>query len=275
MNKNTYSLGALTLILVLGALPITSLADNRIFSVEQRITNLRLNGQTQNNVEASTTIRVNTENEQHESEQATSSRENETEQKNATSTDAREQNEERFQFKLENSTSSVHSFEELKRDIDQRRSELDREEKDAASEDRDILKRINPVRLAVHTLLDSKDLMGGIGEQVSQVAREMNDSAATTTAAEVKIESRGFLTRFFFGGDQDSANAILQEVTQNQTRIARLTELLNQANLSVDIRTALEVQVTALRDSQTRLLSLVQKEQNSWGILSWRFTQNK
>jgi Tfp pilus assembly protein PilN len=99
----------------------------------------------------------------------------------------------------------------------------------------------------------------------------MNDSVATTTNAEVKIQSRGFLTKLLFGGDTTSADVIKAEVAQNQQRIDDLTKLLAGANVSVDIKTTLSAQMTALQDAQSRLQDLAQKEQSTWGLFSWRF----
>jgi len=123
----------------------------------------------------------------------------------------------------------------------------------------------------VHSLLASKDLLGGIGGQVSDIAKQMNDSVASTTNAESKIQSRGFLTKLFFGGDSQAANAISQEVAQNQQRIDALTALLNQANLPAGVQSTLAEQVTALKDAQTRLQVVADSTKKQWGLFSWRF----
>lgn len=177
----------------------------------------------------------------------------------------------RSNVQFENSPTSVRSFEEMEARIEWNRQELDRDDASTTPEDRDTVKNTNPVRLAVRTFLDSKDLLGGIGEQVSKIAKEMNDSVATTTDIEIKIHSRGFFARLFFGGDRGAAKSISQEVARNQERIERLITLLARANLSVEMRTALNAQVTVLEDSQSRLKDLAEREQNSWGLFSWRF----
>ncbi|MDP1690015.1 MAG: hypothetical protein Q8L52_02315, partial [bacterium] len=105
----------------------------------------------------------------------------------------------------------------------------------------------------------------------SEIAKEMNDSVATTTDIEIKIHSRGFFSRLFFGGDRDAAQRISQEIVLNQERIESLVALLAQANISVDMRATLNAQITVLEDSQARLKALVAKEQTSWGFFSWRF----
>lgn len=180
----------------------------------------------------------------------------------------------RSKIQFEDSPTSVRSFEKMEARIEWNRQELDRDDASTTPEDRDTVKNTNPVRLAVHTFLDSRDFLGGIGEQVSEIAKEMNDSVATTTDIEIKIHSRGFFARLFFGGDRDAAQRISREVVSNQKRIESLITLLSQANISVDMRTALNTQITVLQDSQLRLKDLAEREQNGWGIFSWRFGNN-
>ncbi|MHB8660331.1 MAG: TrbJ/VirB5 family protein [Minisyncoccota bacterium] len=174
-------------------------------------------------------------------------------------------------FELEDATPPASSFAELKQTIEARKLQLDQEAAATTSEDQGIAKNDNPVRLAVHALLASKTLLGGIGPQVSQIAKDMNDSIATTTSAEAEIQSRGFFTRLFFGGDSAAANVISQEVAQNEQRINVLTNLLNQANVSADVQATLKVQIADIQTAQVRLQALAQSEQGQWGLFSWRF----
>src|SRR3989338_472715 len=55
---------------------------------------------------------------------------------------------------LEDSNGSVRSFGELKAKIEWREKELDQDEASTTSEERDIVKNTNPVRLAVHAFLN-------------------------------------------------------------------------------------------------------------------------
>ena|SRR3989344_4534770 len=176
-----------------------------------------------------------------------------------------------LKFELENSAMPVFSFKELKQSIEQRKEELEQELASTTSQVQNVLENVNQVRLAVHALLASKDMLGGIGRQVSQIAQQMNDSVATTTSAEAKIQSRGFLTRLLFGGDSAAADAISQAVSKNQERVQKVTELLSQADISADVQTTLSAQMGALQAEQERLQGLAKKEKSRWGIFSWRF----
>ena len=160
---------------------------------------------------------------------------------------------------------------QLRLSIDQRRQELDQEEASSSPQVRDVMKDTNPIRLAVHTLLASKGLLGGIGQQVSDIAQQLDDSATTTASAETQIESRGFFTKLLFGGDTAAAKTIADQVAKSQQRIVDLTALLNKSGISADVMLELKDQITTIQETQTRLQALAQKEQNAWGLFSWRF----
>lgn len=174
-------------------------------------------------------------------------------------------------FELEDDESPAFSFDDLKQKIEKRKHELEKEVASSSPKHKEIIENANEVRLAVHSLLASKELLGGIGSQVSEIAKKMNDSVATTTNAEAKIQSRGFFVRLFLGGDKTSAEVIVQEASQNQKRIANLTELFGKVNVPTDVQAILKEQITALETVQTHLQDLAQKEKSAWGIFSWRF----
>jgi|CXWL01.1.fsa_nt_gi hypothetical protein len=179
--------------------------------------------------------------------------------------------EDEFDLELEEEDTLAFSNDDLTQKIEMRKRKLEQEVASSSPERQVLVKNANEVRLAVHALLASKDLVGGIGQQVSEIAKEMNNSVASTTNAEAKIQTRGFLIRLLFGGDSTSAEIIAQQAAQNQTRIDSLTALLNQTNISTDVQATLKVQIAVLQDAQVRLQNLAQKEKGAWGLFSWRF----
>lgn len=176
-------------------------------------------------------------------------------------------------IKIENERPAI-SLADLKLRIETRKQELEDEVASTTSKKRDVLENANPVRIAVHTLLASRALLGGIGEQVSEVARQMNGSLATTTNIELKLKARGFLTRFLFGGDKDAAERLQEQLDRNQDRIDALKSLLAQANVSVELKTTLEAQLAVLEAAHIRLEALADKEDGAWGLFSWRFSRD-
>jgi hypothetical protein len=273
MKKHIYyAAGAFALALAMSGLPAIALAENNGGGEVGVQTQVRV--QTKG-IEASSSARVG----EGGQTEATSSKEQENQLEATSSNDQKgnenvqsgDQGNQEIDLELESTTTPAFSLAGLKLSIEQRKQELDQEVASTTEADKNIVENANPVRLAVHSLLASKDLLGGIGQQVSEIAKQMNDSVATTTNAEAKIQSRGFLTRFLFGGDSAAADVISQAVAQNQQRIDDLTKLLGGANVSVDIQIVLKAQITALQTAQTRLLDLAQKEQKMWGLFSWRF----
>lgn len=232
---------------------------------------------------ASTTMRVQREKEgkledqaeatSSESAREASKQQNEQvrEQAKQTGEQVREAIKNRIELIRESTTTPAFSIGQLRQMIQERRQELDDEEASTTPEFKDVVKNANEVRLAVHTLLASKDLLGGIGPEVSQIAQHVNDSIATTTNAEAQIESRGFWSKLFFGGDTTAANTITNEVQQNQQNIAKIADLLNQASTTADVKATLAEQITAMQAQITRLQSIAASQAKLWGLFSWRF----
>ncbi|TSC69955.1 MAG: hypothetical protein G01um101449_476 [Parcubacteria group bacterium Gr01-1014_49] len=248
MKKYAYATGTFVLALAMSGLPAVVLADNDRGDDDVRA-EVRMQAQ-----------------EQESRSEATRS----DEQKNDEEMRSEDQDEQEIELELEDDEDLASSFDDLRQRIETRKHELDDEEASTTPEFKEVMKNANPVRLAVHSLLASKELLGGIGEQVSAIAREMNRTIATTTSAEAKIHSRGFFARLFFGGDRAAAEAISQVVAQNQQRAQQLVDLIGQGNAPAEVKEALEAQLEVLKDAQARLEELAQKERGAWGLFSWR-----
>lgn len=158
---------------------------------------------------------------------------------------------------------------EQARDMVQQRQEEMAQEMQGMSEDRqNVYRNQNTVREAVHALLSMEGLVGGIGPQVSAIARNFNNSVQATIKAEEKIQERGAFARFFVGGRADAAEEIEQEVSQNRARIEELKQLKTQiADPAVQAMYQEQIQLT--EKEQARLQSLAQNETKSKGILGW------
>lgn len=207
---------------------------------------------------------------EHSSEQASSS-EHASEAAQQMSEKVREMLGEHFYFNLESTTTQAFSLAQLQQMIDTRKQELDQEDASTTLADKTIVKNANEVRLAVHALLAAKPLLGGIGQQVSQIAQQVDASVATTTNAEAQIQARSFFAKLFFGGDSAAAQVIKDQAVQNQQHIQDLTQLLAQAQISAAVQATLKTQIAAMELQQTNLVTLAQKEQSMWGLFSWRF----
>lgn len=133
------------------------------------------------------------------------------------------------------------------------------------------LKNENQVRLAVQALIMT-DGVDGIGQQVSEIAREFNNSVKTAYAAEEKINNRNAVINMLFGGDNSSASEILGNVEENQNRIESLNQYINQSDCDEELRLLLLEQVRILEEEQTRLSVVAEKEQSNKGLLGGIFS---
>ena len=141
--------------------------------------------------------------------------------------------------------------------------------KNISSEQRERIRNENEVRLAVHTLLEMEDLSGGIGRNVSAIAREFNNSARSSQAFEDRIQNRNTIIRLFFGGDHDAARDLANLTVQNQVRIQELHQLMSTATLDPEVRTMMEEQVRIMEKEQERLEQLSKREQEDRGFFGW------
>lgn len=274
MNRYMYGIGAFTLALAMSGLPAVALAENNSGEgrgddgVQVSVQTQRSDDKANTRVGESGEVRGQKFEEQGNSLGTTSQNVRVRPQIKGGDDEGRE-----FDLGLEEDEEEAPatSLDDLNQKIEKRKHQLEQEVASTTLANQNIVEDANPVRLAVHALLASKDLIGDIGQQVSDIAKEVDHSVASTTNAEVKIQSRGFLTRLFFGGDKASANVIKEEVTQNQKHIDDVTNLIDQSNVSSDIRATLSTQIAALKDAQERLKALAEKEQKKWGLLSWLF----
>jgi hypothetical protein len=133
------------------------------------------------------------------------------------------------------------NMEQLKEMIKDKKQEMNQEfqaMKDKKKQE--VYKNQNKVREAVHALLSMEDLLTteesaedngkGIGFQVSAIAREFNNSVQKTIQAEEKIQKRNMVVGFFFGGDEEAAEDILQETNKNKEKIQQLKDLKQQCD---------------------------------------------
>jgi hypothetical protein len=141
--------------------------------------------------------------------------------------------------------------------------------RNVSSEMRDRVKNENEVRIAVTTLLNVEDLSGGIGRNVSAIAREFNNSANSMQRLEDRIQNRSSFTRLIFGGDRAAARDLTNLTAQNQARIQELQQLIRSATLDPEVRATLEEQVRVLQTEQERLQQLATREQADRGIFGW------
>ena len=132
-------------------------------------------------------------------------------------------------------------------------------------------KNQNIVRERVMALLAVRNMTQdpGIGQEVSEVARNFSNSVNKTQAVEEKIDRRGWLSRLFFGGDQKAAEEMLGEVELNRGRINQLRTL--SWMVDAETRQFMEEQLAELEAEQDRLTDVAQNEKKGKGLLGWLY----
>ena len=161
---------------------------------------------------------------------------------------------------------------ELKAMIQEKRQEMAQELNSMSNKDKQkVFQNQNQVREAVHALLASEDLVGGIGKQVSEIALEFNNSVEKTIQAEEKIQTRSKIKTFFFGGDKETAEELEEEVGQNQNRIQELKQLKADCSCQQEVMAVIQEQVQNMEQEQTRLSQLTQEQKQKKGLFSWLF----
>jgi hypothetical protein len=160
--------------------------------------------------------------------------------------------------------------EELRQMIQERRQAMEQEIQGMADKAKEkVYQNQNRVREAVHSLLAMEDLVGGIGSQVREIARNFNNSVQATIRAEERIQRRNALQRFFAGGDNEAAEEIEERVNQNRERIEQLKQLREECDCGSEVKELMREQIQNIEQEQTRLVGLAQKEKASKGLFGW------
>lgn len=176
----------------------------------------------------------------------------------------------RIRIQLEDTNSSATTSMELRQMIQNRERELEREASTTDNRNQNTIRNENQVRLAVHALLASENMLGPIGPQISEIAREINRSVERTINAEIRINNRNAITRFFLGGDKNSANELLQEARQNENRIQQIEQLIDTST-NAELRLELENWLQIMIQEQERLKEVANSTIKTGGLFSWRF----
>jgi hypothetical protein len=166
-------------------------------------------------------------------------------------------------------TETVKLRTELTAREQERQQELDQELQSVRPAVRNVYQNQNTVRVAVHTLLGLENRTGGIGRNISAVARDFNNSVQATIRAEERLETRSSFVRFLAGGDDEAAAEILRQTAENRIRIQEMNRLIGECDCDSETRAFLQEQLQVMTQEQTRLESRAQAEQADRGLFGW------
>lgn len=169
------------------------------------------------------------------------------------------------------SQTQAGNVEQVREIVQQRQQEMEQNMEGMNEKEQNTYRNQNQVRLSVHALLSMEDMVGGIGQQVSEIARGFNNSVQATIRAEEKIQSRSGFAKFFMGGDSETAGEIEAEVNQNRNRIQELSQLKEQCECGEEVKAMFQEQIQNMEQEQNRLEGLAQAEKSRKGIFGWMF----
>lgn len=158
---------------------------------------------------------------------------------------------------------------QLQQRISERKAELDDETSKENLAEQKTFKNQNGMKIAVHALLEARNYTGGIGEQVSQIAKEFDNSINKTIENEKKIDDRGNFTKALIGGNYRAAREIQNAVSANEARILILQNLIAGSDTSEDVKAVLNEQIQTLSEENARLNDVAGKEMGRTGLLGW------
>ncbi len=166
----------------------------------------------------------------------------------------------------------ARNAEELKGYIDAQREEYQKQaeaqQKRMKEKVKERIQKENEVRIAVHAFLAMENLTGGIGPNVSAIARNFNNGIANQTRVIERAENRSGLARAFAGGNKEDAKELYKEAKLYKGKITELRDLRKQARLDNETATIYDKQIQTLQQEQARLQKLARKE-NRRGLLGW------
>ena len=130
--------------------------------------------------------------------------------------------------------------------------------------------RRSEVADAVQKMVQAEPKIGGIGPQVSQLARDYNASSKNVDMAREKIQQRNRVMKFFMGNDMSEVAKMEQEYAQNQVRVASMKTLVQRVTNAAE-RTALQNEIAALEQEQTQLrleINAAKEEKGLFGFIN-------
>ncbi len=118
----------------------------------------------------------------------------------------------------------------------------------------------------VQTLLKTASTTKGtIGEQVRIIAREQNNTTASTTEAIEKIQKRNKIKTFLLGSDYRNLGALRSEMVQTRNRIEQLNRVMGKTASTTEVQTQLQ----NLEQEQTKMEDFVKAQENKFSLFGW------
>lgn len=140
--------------------------------------------------------------------------------------------------------------------------------KSASSRSETARQHMSAVAQTVEELLTTQGARGGIGQQVSAVAKEQQQAQQEIEGELDKLEARQGWMKKLFGPDYKAIKNLNQQMEQNRLRIQQLTQLQNQVANEAD-ETQLQETIQALVEQNTALQDQIEAEEQVGSLFGW------
>jgi hypothetical protein len=124
----------------------------------------------------------------------------------------------------------------------------------------------NITERAVYAFRAAAPLTGGNAPDLIRLSEEINGSVKSAAQNEERIRSQNGFLVFLFGGDQASADGIMQHVVQNRARIEEMNRLIDECGCDPETAAILREQVQAMEQEQARFEEVAAAENGKRGI---------
>lgn len=128
--------------------------------------------------------------------------------------------------------------------------------------------RRSEVANAVQAMLQIADRDGGIGKQVRVIAQNQNQNQLKLEQDVEKIQSRGNITKFFFGANYGEINDAKKTLEQNKEQIRQLNQARNQLSNQGDQQQLTE-QIRVLEQANQDIETLITDAQKGFSLFGW------
>ncbi len=123
---------------------------------------------------------------------------------------------------------------------------------------------------SVQGLLQMGNAKGGIGQQVSEIAKAQNQAQGKIESGLAKLEKRSNFAKRLFGADRQALGELKGELEGNQLRIQALQELITQTENEGEL-TDLQLAVKSFVDQNTALQDQIDTEEATPSVFGWFF----
>jgi len=121
------------------------------------------------------------------------------------------------------------------------------------------------VAKAVHELLSVADRVGGIGEQVREIAKAQQQNQDEIEASVEKIEKQNKITTFLIGPNHGEINKAAKLTMQNEEKIAELKDLQAEMTDQTEIQKTTE-QIQTLEKANLEVKDTLEEAQKTFSL---------